>query len=187
MKELPVRKHLRLKGYNYSHNGMYYITMCVKDRHELLGKIVGAIINRPQCATCVSHCDANVSHSEANTHTPNVLLSDYGKITDNAINAIQNHYIHAVVDKYVIMPNHVHIILILCENDMNGRLIIAPTSVSYIVQQLKRYITKQIGFSLWQKSFHDHIIRDEAEYQRISQYIDENPERWAEDEFYIDM
>ena len=172
MKELLVRKHLRLKGHDYSNNGAYYITMCVRDRHELLGKIVETIINYPP------------SDTKIHTSFSHVKLSDYGMIVDNAINAIHNYYTHVVVDKYVIMPNHVHIILVLRENDTNGRLIIAPTSISYIVQQLKRYITKQIGFSLWQKSFHDHIIRSKAEYQRISKYIDENPKRWAEDEFY---
>jgi hypothetical protein len=59
----------------------------------------------------------------------------------------------------------------------------APT-ISTVINQFKGYVSKQIGFSLWQKSFHDHIIRDERDYQNHWQYIDENPARWAEDEYY---
>ena len=59
----------------------------------------------------------------------------------------------------------------------------APT-ISNVINQMKGYVTKQIGYSIWQKLFHDHIIRDDAEYQRICQYIEENPARWNEDEYY---
>jgi len=65
----------------------------------------------------------------------------------------------------------------------SGRQNAAPT-LSQIIGQWKRAVSINAGFSLWQKSFHDHIIRSEAEYQRISQYIDQNPARWAEDEYY---
>lgn len=94
-----------------------------------------------------------------------------GEIYDNAV----------AIDKYVIMPNHVHMIIFLHGDD--GRPKVAPT-VSRIMQQFKGSVTKQIGFSLWQKLFHDHIIRNEQEYQRIWQYIDTNPLKWEEDCFY---
>lgn len=58
-----------------------------------------------------------------------------------------------------------------------------PT-ISHIIQQFKGYITKQTGKSIWQKSFYDHVIRDETDYQMIWRYIDENPIRWEEDELY---
>jgi len=82
------------------------------------------------------------------------------------------------------MPNHIHMIVAI----NSGRLVIAPTqatpNLSTIIKQFKTAVTKQIGFSLWQKSYHDHIIRNEDEYQRIWQYIDENPARWDEDEYF---
>ncbi|MCL2125358.1 MAG: hypothetical protein FWH33_05135 [Oscillospiraceae bacterium] len=157
---MQSRKRNRLEGYNYSTDGSYFITLCVKERKELLGSVVGAITNRP---------DASVE------------LSEYGKITDNAINEIPAHYENVSIDKYVIMPNHIHLIITLC----NGRLVIAPTNVSFIIQQLKRNISKQIGLSIWQKSFHDHIIRNEAEYQLIWAYIDKNPELWNDDVYHV--
>jgi len=86
-----------------------------------------------------------------------------------------------MVDKYVIMPNHIHLILLI--SDDHGRAMRAPT-ISTVVNQLKGYVSKQIGYSIWQKLFHDHIIRNNADYLDIWKYIDENPVRWHEDCFY---
>ena len=80
------------------------------------------------------------------------------------------------------MPNHIHMILIL-QGD-SGRAMRAPT-VSTIINQMKGFVTKQIGFSIWQKLFHDHIIRNEPEYQKIQYYIDSNPLKWQEDKYFI--
>ncbi len=86
------------------------------------------------------------------------------------------------VDNYVIMPNHIHL-LIRIEND-SRRTQFAPT-VSRIIKQFKGSVTKQLGMSVWQKGFYDHVVRDEYDYQVRWQYIDENPPKWAEDELYI--
>ena len=81
------------------------------------------------------------------------------------------------------MPDHVHLIIsimneILSEN--NGRMISAPT-VSTIIGSLKRFVSKETGISLWQKSFHDNIIRNEKEFLEICTYIDNNPTNWVND------
>ncbi|WP_295632444.1 transposase [uncultured Intestinimonas sp.] len=78
------------------------------------------------------------------------------------------------------MPNHVHMILVL--TSQGGRTLCAPT-VSRVIKQFKGVVTKRAGLPLWQKSFHDHIIRNEADYLRIWQYIDTNPLKWREDCF----
>jgi len=156
MNRMPERKRIRLSGYNYSYKGAYFITICVKDKHEMLGTIdVGAATGRPH-------------------------LSDYGKIVDEEISALPIIYDFVDIDKYVIMPNHIHMIIVL---DSDGRTQFAPT-ISRIVKQFKGSITKQIGFSPWQKSFHDHIIRSEDDYNRICKYIDKNPTLWTEDYYY---
>jgi len=159
MKELPIRKNVRLKGHDYSSAGYYFVTICVKDGHELLWKErpVGAHSVRP--------------------------LSDIGETVKMAIENIAKVYRCVNVDKYTIMPNHLHLILRIYGS---GRTLCAPTTVSRVIKQCKEYVTKQIGYSIWQKSFHDHIIRNEEEYQRIWQYIDENPQRWEEDCYYGD-
>jgi len=158
MKELPSRKPNRLKGYDYSQRGCYFITICIKDGHELLWDqlTVGARIARP-------------------------LLSDVGIIVEKTIENISYIYEWVLVDKYVIMPNHVHLIIII--GDGGGRAMRAPT-ISTIINQMKGYVSKQIGYSIWQKLFHDHIIRSETDYERIWKYIDENAENWQQDCFY---
>jgi REP element-mobilizing transposase RayT len=81
------------------------------------------------------------------------------------------------VDWFVIMPNHIHMILRIHTNnneDTSGRAMRAPTG-STVINQMKGWVTKRIGFSIWQKLFHDHIIRDEADYGRIADYIRNNP------------
>ncbi len=152
------RKPNRLREYDYSRNGAYFITLCIKDRHEMLWKNVGARIARPQ-------------------DTEN--LSEYGLVIRNAINNIPERYPCVSVDKYVIMPNHLHMILLLnSEGEQH-----VPT-ISTVINQMKGYVTKQIGFSLWQKLFHDHIIRNEAEYEKIWEYIDTNPMSWRNDCYF---
>lgn len=108
-------------------------------------------------------------------------LSDIGMVVNSAINNISNNYVNITVDKYIIMPNHIHMILVLTNE--NGRAMRAPT-ISNIINQMKGFITKQVGFSIWQKLFHDHIIRNEAEYQNKWEYIDTNPLKWELDEYY---
>ncbi|MDR0838129.1 MAG: hypothetical protein LBN99_00640 [Oscillospiraceae bacterium] len=159
--DLRARKENRLGGHDYSTAGYYFVTLCVKDRHEILGEVVpvGARIARPQ-----------------------IILSDTGTVVDTAIRNIGAIYPSASVDKYVIMPNHIHLILILREID-RGRAMRAPT-IATIINQMKGYATKQIGYTIWQKLYHDHIIRGEAEYLRIWEYVDANPAKWADDEYY---
>jgi len=89
MKKLPIRKNIRLKDYNYSNRGYYFITLCVKDGHEMLGKVVG----------------------DGVLDVPSVQLSKYGMITAKHIFALNSHYAHLTIQNYVIMPNHVHLLV----------------------------------------------------------------------------
>ena len=158
-KELPVRKKIRLDGYDYSQVGYYFITMCVKNMHEMLGSIdVGTNCVRPR-------------------------LSEYGNIVEKEITVLSKTYENVKVVKYVIMPNHIHMIIAI-ESDNSGRTQFVPT-ISRIIKQFKGSITKQIGFSLWQARFYDEIIKNEEAYRNIWQYIDNNPAKWAEDDYFI--
>ena len=111
-------------------------------------------------------------------------LSRIGDIIDKEINKIPTIYENVEIDKYVIMPNHIHLIISLNGNE-DGRPEVTPT-VSHIIKYFKGSISKQIGFSIWQKLFHDHIIRNEAEYLKIWEYIDTNPLKWQKDCYYSD-
>lgn len=85
------------------------------------------------------------------------------------------------LDNYVIMPNHIHMLIAI---DDCGRTLFAPT-ISRIVKQFKGVVTKQIGKSIWQRSFYDHIIRDEQDYVEKWNYIENNPARWLDDDLYV--
>ena len=110
------------------------------------------------------------------------MLSEYGNIVETAIKNIPLKYTSVSVDRYVIMPNHIHLLLQI-HIDENVRAMPAPT-VSTVIQQMKGYVTKQIGFPVWQKLFYDHIIRNGNDYREIWEYIENNPLKWVEDRFY---
>ena len=156
---METRHTNRLHEWDYRTNGAYFVTFCTQNRRCVLWDAVGATLGRPP-------------------------LSAVGCIVEREINNISTFYPNAHVDKYVIMPNHVHLIIIL-ENTpcIDGRPRVAPT-VSQIIQQTKGKITKQAGFHLWQRSFHDHIIRNTTDYLNIWNYIDTNPLKWTNDCYY---
>ena len=159
-KELLKRKDVRLKNHDYSASGGYFLTICTLERRNYFWENVGATIGRPQ----------------------DVILSQYGHIVNEAINNIPLIYPALYVDCYVIMPDHIHLILII-RADEYGRPMVAPT-ISRVVQQLKGYITKRIGRSIWQKLFVDHVIRNREDYEEHVKYIYDNPIRWQNDHLY---
>ena len=158
--DLPKRKPNRLSYYDYSTPGAYFITICTKDRRCIFWDNVGASIARPK----------------------KPQLSEYGLIVDRAIRDISIHYPAIIVDQFVIMPNHIHLLLQI-NTSADGQQL-ASKKISTVIQQLKGVVTKQIGHPIWQKLFHDHIIRGEKDYLKIWEYIDTNPARWNEDCFY---
>ena len=166
MNEFPKRKHPRLRGYDYSRNGAYFLTFCVKDKNELLGRIaVGRGI-----------LDA-----------PFMQLSEHGRTLTEAIEFLNKKANAVAIEKYVIMPNHVHLIATI-DNWSNGASRMSrPTDarVPRLISSIKRFTNKKAGFNLWQRTYHDHIIRSEGDYLRIWQYIDQNPARWFEDCYYV--
>ena len=111
---------------------------------------------------------------------PNAL-NIFGQITDKHVLQLPSYYQGVSVDKYVVMPNHVHMIIVMSGTD--------NPPVTQVVGQLKTGITKEIrrnhpDMDVWQRSFHDHIIRSQTDYERIWMYIENNPIRWEEDCFY---
>ncbi len=150
---------MRLPDFDYSQAGAYFITICTKQRQPLFWD-VGANCVRPQ----------------------DIPLSAYGHLAERQIQVWKHTYPDVSIEHYVIMPNHIHF-LISITADIDGRTQFAPT-ISRMVKQFKGAVSKQIGHSIWQKSFHDRIIRNEAEYQNIWRYIEENPLKWELDKYY---
>ena len=149
--ELPKRKQNRLAEYDYSAPNAYFITICTDQKKNLFWKNVGAAIGRPE----------------------DIPLNINGKIVQQCIEEIPLHYPVVSVDEYVIMPNHIHLLLQI-NTDGDGRPMAAPT-ISTIINQTKGIISKRIGFPVWQKGFYDHVVRGEKDYLEIWNYIDGNP------------
>ena len=123
--------------------------------------LVGAIIDRPE----------------------NVPLTNLGIIVRRSIEDIPKHHPTISADHFVIMPNHIHLLLQI-NTDPDGRSVIAPT-ISTVVRLMKGAVSKQAGFTVWQKGFYDHVIRNNKDYRAIWNYIEGNPSKWAEDKLYI--
>jgi len=118
---------------------------------------------------------------------PFVKLSEYGNALAGAIEFMNNNNHEIGIVKYVIMPNHVHMIVVV-DNLSNGASgMPRPTNalIPKLISSIKRFVNRQAGFNLWQRSFHDHIIRSDDDYIRILQYIEDNPARWREDVYYV--
>lgn len=127
---------------------------------------------------------------EGDAVTAKMVLNEVGQAVEDTLLAIPSHYANIIVDKYVIMPNHVHLILaIRSDPDCSAGNLPAnnPPSISRIVQQFKRAVSIRLGKSLWQLGFHDHVIRGEADYREIWTYIDNNPLKWVLDKYYCEM
>ena len=142
---LPTRKWPRLNGWDYSKNGLYFLTICTEGKKCILSSI-----------------------SPQSPHSSLISLTATGEIVDTYIKTIQG------IDKYVIMPNHVHMII----QKSNGK------PISSDVRSFKTLTTKKLGYSIWQKYYYDHIIRDEHDYLIKWDYIDKNPGKWFEDEYF---
>jgi len=180
----PQRKSIRLKEYDYSFPGWYYVTLCAYNRTNLFGKVING----------------------------KMILNDSGKIAkDEWLNTKQIR-INVELDYYVIMPNHLHGIIII-EQSINsrgelnslpanntGHIQYAPTNDKFkspsqtlgaIVRGFKSSVTKKIreisgdpGLKVWQSNYYEHIIRNELDLHNIRQYIEHNPLKWELDEYF---
>ena len=154
------RRSIRLKGYDYSQSGLYFITICVQDRHCLFGEIENG----------------------------EMICNEYGKIAATEWINTESIRDNIRLHEYIIMPNHIHGIIEIIDrkgdcrgesqfaqnkDDCKGELQFAPT------------IIKSLNYKIWQRNYYEHIIRNEKSYQRISEYIITNPQKWDIDKFKI--
>lgn len=169
------RKSIRAKWWDYGWNGAYFITICTKDKQHFFGKI----------------------------ENKKMTLSSVGVITDVLWHQIPKYYPFVELAEFVVMPNHIHGILILDkpnevieEAETDNRMPVekrlkegqGKNTVSSIIGNYKSAVTKNVNRlgleSEWQYRFHDHIIRNEQSYNRISNYILTNVDNWEDDKFF---
>lgn len=159
---LPKRKHPRLKQHDYSEPGAYFITVCTKNKIHILSRIVG----------------------RGDLTPPDVVLTPVGMVVDHFTQTIPTAHPTVYMDAYVIMPNHVHMLLTIRERTNGGVGSPRPT-IPGVVNGWKTMITKHLGHSIFQTSYYDHVIRGPRDYDEIFQYIQNNPAKWPHDQFYI--
>ena len=185
-KQLPRRKKTRLDGYDYSKPAMYFITICTENRGSVLSRIVGGdVLDAPSRAFDLRR----ISDIPEDYH---IELLPYGEVLQARLQEMNDYYENINIDRYVIMPDHVHILLTVYHesfDEENGASRTSPPTrqhsiVSRFVSTLKRFCNKSYGMNIWQRSFHDHIIRNLEDYEEHINYICENPMRWCYDELY---
>ncbi|MDP2335110.1 MAG: hypothetical protein Q8N05_01415 [Bacteroidota bacterium] len=179
------RRSIRLKGYDYSQDGLYFITVCCQNRKCWFGKI----------------------------ENEEMIFNEYGQIASNEWIKLTDRFPNFELDVFQIMPNHIHAIISLNTvgagftpdlndtNEIKGQPQgIAPTLVGDMVGAYKSIVAngcleifkiKWGGINsvpmmgkIWQRNFHEHIIRNEQSYQIISDYIINNPAKWKDDKFF---
>ncbi len=156
----PVRKRNRLENYDYNTAGMYFITICTEDKEKLFGIVI------------------NGTEGEA----PGVRLSEMGRIVERQIQSI-NRVPFVQVEKYVVMPNHVHMILSVEDNNRQQKR--PPNDlIPSTIGGFKRICSRKIGRDVFQRSYYDNIIRTQHRFDLIWNYIADNPRRWKQDRFY---
>lgn len=165
MREYPTRKSPRLKGFDYSAVGAYFLTICTAGHRCFLSTVEGG----------------------GDHDAPQLRLTSYGKIVEQNILKMNEIYTNLSVEKFVIMSNHIHLLLHVTTSSQNGpsRSPAPPNGiVPRYVATLKRFCNKQCGFPMWQQSFDDRIIRNDAMYDRVWDYIDTNPIKWQMDRYH---
>lgn len=148
--KLPKRKQMRLKDYDYSQNGCYFVTICINNRREVLPRIVG-------------DDDLGVPKQ--------IELKPYGKAVEKYIISIGTAYQNVTVENYVVMPNHIHILIMI---DNYGTPRSSSPTLGNIISAFKKYTNSECGISIWQRSYYDHIIRNQKEYEGAWEYIEYN-------------
>ena len=171
---MNTRKPNRIPGWDYSSAGCYFITVCTDRRKPILSSILSV--------QETGSTGENVIHRQ--TEYENILyqtiLTPIGQKTEEAIRRIPRLYPGATVEHYVIMPNHIHLLIGLEEDVEKG------PSLSHIINQMKGFVRKSFPHPVWQKGFYDHVVRSEQDYWVKYKYIDRNPLIWLlrEDEYY---
>ncbi len=163
--EMPQRKPNRIENYDYSQQGAYFITICTQDRKRILSQI--------HVGTGVLDC-------------PQVRLLKYGEIADKYIRQLGDFYDHISVDKYAIMPDHIHILLTIQSGQSEtpvptgGNKIDSKNStIAKFISTFKRFCNKEYDENIWQSRYYDHVIRNQQDYNEVWEYIENNPRKWA--------
>lgn len=194
--DIHHRRSIRLKHYDYTQAGAYFVTICAHDRECLFGEIVEMAENNPGECRKAGEC-----------HSPlrEMVINELGRIVQDEW--VRSAEIRAEIElgEFVVMPNHFHGIVYIADDRRGDRPVAltmpaTPTmpgpqqkSIGAMLAGFKSAVTTRInetrnspGVPVWQRNYYEHVIRDEANYNRIAEYIAINPQRWVEDKLHPD-
>lgn len=171
----------RLKGYDYGSHGLYFVTICTKEKIHYFGTIV-------ETDDCPSPINTNDTHDCASLRE-----TEMGKIAHEFWQQIPQHFPFVELDGFIVMPNHVHGILFFNKpdkSDWNSNTFGKQTrNLASVIRayklSVKRFANQNDIEFEWQSRYHDRIIRDFNEFSNIQEYISNNPQKWANDEYNI--
>ncbi|MCE5284315.1 MAG: transposase [Pelosinus sp.] len=166
----PCRKTIRLKEFDYSQTGFYFITICTNNRFHLFGEVCNKTSVIPQ-----------------------VVLNSAGKMIQNVLIGLPTYYNGINIEEFQIMPNHIHYIVSVTNCNMSKKKMGLPDIIhGFKTFTTKKYIDgvnqnkwKPFHQKLWQRNYYEHIIRNEEDYRNISEYISNNPIQWQKDDIIL--
>ncbi len=157
------RRSIRLPGYDYTQDGAYYVTIVTQGRKTLFGDIVDDEMH----------------------------LNETGQLIADSWEWLATRHSYVELDSYIVMPNHLHGILMLTSDEPRGGSRTAPTKrkpLGRLIGAFKTVTTRQVnlvqgtpGQLLWQRNYYEHVIRDDDEWNRVREYIASNPTQWEKD------
>lgn len=175
--EYPKRKHTRLKNFDYGQDGYYFVTIHTDHNEYTLSEIIPA----------ANDVGRGLAPAAGKVPAAEIKLTEIGKISEQQLFALEKRYKCVKIDKYVIMPNHIHTVIIISENyAMNIAAGASPRpTLTEIIGAFKSLTTRICnqnddvpGRKIFQTSFYDRIIRNEKEYFAVLKYIEDNPIKW---------
>lgn len=158
MDKHPNRKTIRLKDFDYRSKGVYHVTICTQNRKCIFGNVANGAMT----------------------------LNDIGQTAHNNVVQIPDHYPEVRVIDFVVMPNHVHLLLALGDGtDANYGVPTVGHDLGQIVRAYKASVSRVVGRPVWQPRFYEHIIRGERDYLDTIAYIQNNPAAWEKDDYFM--
>lgn len=204
------RRSTRLQGYDYSQNGAYFITICTHERQCLFGEVIET--GRGVLPYAQTYHDGVLPYAQNEFPTESdkiCMLNEFGRIAHDELGKTAKLRIDFAVDCFVVMPNHIHAIVVIDRDigaygntraysntplRVNNGFRSPSDNLGAMVRGYKSTVTKQINLlrsqngsvpqPVWQRSYHEHIIRNQKAYEMIADYILHNPESWEKDTFY---
>ena len=188
--EMPRRKQNRLGEYDYTAEGAYFVTLCTQNRAEIFEMELPAVGNGERHDTQVVPYGA-ISEGKAIEKGNGTQAVPYGDIHKSMANQIVHKWVKETenkfpgmnVDRYVIMPDHLHLIVTIRERHAGGSL---PDVMRYFktmttnayIRRVKQGVFVPFDGKLWKKSYYDHVIRNQQDYHEVWEYIENNPAKW---------